>query len=692
MTAQTIKDFDLAVGVDSNATTAVSKLVKAWESKNARRALRGSGLGLMAVSLAACGGSDNGGAAEPEEPAPVDQTLTLTIDSTPATAEITFDTLTGGVGDDTFNAPLGLFNADGQLGQALAPTLQGEDVLQGGAGVDTLNAVMNGNFGAITGIAPTIADIEIINFEMRESPAVPGFFNDFVAIDFSNVSGAQQVWLVDSEDVGFEVRDVQASVAVGLRNVDGVSYFVFYDEDVLGSDEAAQTVVLENANDSLLIIETDGEDEIETLNIVAIGENEDNFLGGDLEFVETINVTGTSGSLDLGDNFDDVVTLNASGYGGDLTIDLSEADEIVSVRTGAGDDDVTMGAGQFQDDADVTLEVFNLGAGNNTLRLVDTFEGGEFSGGGLLDDGEVSALDFTQIAVVGVVTLIFEDELSGSDPTLNLDGLDDLTSLVFANFAVNVGEVSIENLAGGSSITFEETLTGSIAVDTVGALSINLGSGDLNAIDTFTADGLTSLTVNLTEAETDVTVNTANLEDLVSLTVNLGEDGSFTSSTAGVLAELTTITVTGDEDSDFTVFLSAGEESLTTIDLSGMAGFTIIELFGGGDYSPVTILVGSGDLDYNQGGAGSNDLREAFVFVGDDIGDVNINGFEAGVGANRDRLDFSQIDGVNDGDDLIITDDGFGEFTITAADGQFDGTIIVSTGGDLADLTASLVF
>ena len=36
---------------------ATSKLVKAWESKNAKNAARAGGVSLMALSLAACGGS-----------------------------------------------------------------------------------------------------------------------------------------------------------------------------------------------------------------------------------------------------------------------------------------------------------------------------------------------------------------------------------------------------------------------------------------------------------------------------------------------------------------------------------------------------------------------------------------------------------------------------------------------------------
>jgi S-layer protein len=44
---------------DVTKNGALAKLVKAWESKNGRRAVAGAGLGLMAVSLAACGGTDS---------------------------------------------------------------------------------------------------------------------------------------------------------------------------------------------------------------------------------------------------------------------------------------------------------------------------------------------------------------------------------------------------------------------------------------------------------------------------------------------------------------------------------------------------------------------------------------------------------------------------------------------------------
>ena len=53
MTIQQHASFDSSAA-ELNAT---SKLVKAWESKNAKNAAKAGGISMMALSLAACGGS-----------------------------------------------------------------------------------------------------------------------------------------------------------------------------------------------------------------------------------------------------------------------------------------------------------------------------------------------------------------------------------------------------------------------------------------------------------------------------------------------------------------------------------------------------------------------------------------------------------------------------------------------------------
>ncbi|MGA0778763.1 MAG: hypothetical protein ACO3O6_12855, partial [Gemmobacter sp.] len=91
------KDLDFAVGqgeahgglvahvgldASSKSTPAVSKLLKVWENRQAQQAARVGGLGLMAVSLAACGGSDTTSFSQADIDAAVTTALTPTGSTT----------------------------------------------------------------------------------------------------------------------------------------------------------------------------------------------------------------------------------------------------------------------------------------------------------------------------------------------------------------------------------------------------------------------------------------------------------------------------------------------------------------------------------------------------------------------------------------------------------------------------------
>ena len=127
------KDFAdisrLTEAAEMNASTkrdSVAKMMKAWESKNARRALQGAGLSTMAITLAACGGSSTTSTTTTTTTTPTAQTFALTAGT---------NTFTGGAAADTFNA--GLTDAGLQ-------TLQALDVLNGGGGTDTINISLAG--------------------------------------------------------------------------------------------------------------------------------------------------------------------------------------------------------------------------------------------------------------------------------------------------------------------------------------------------------------------------------------------------------------------------------------------------------------------------------------------------------------------------------------------------------------------
>ncbi|WP_347850313.1 hypothetical protein, partial [Planktomarina sp.] len=130
MTIQQHASFDSSAA-ELNAT---SKLVKAWESKNAKNAAKAGGISLMALSLAACGGSST--------------TTTAVVDTTPvvdpAVAAAEAAQAAAEAAQATAEAAQAAAEAD--LAAALKPAGQtialtsSADVQSGGAGDDTFTA------------------------------------------------------------------------------------------------------------------------------------------------------------------------------------------------------------------------------------------------------------------------------------------------------------------------------------------------------------------------------------------------------------------------------------------------------------------------------------------------------------------------------------------------------------------------
>ena len=695
-----------------NSNPKLAGLMKVWENKQKTAGKIGT-FGLMAVGLSACGGSDS----EPEEEEiDLGQIFNLTIDADANTAGIDFDNIIGTAFDDVFEAGLALFNAAGTIGQALVPTLQGGDVIDGGEGDnDELNAVVNGNFGFISGNAPTITGVEVINIQVENSPLIPGFGSATVLMDFQNVNGVEELWLVDSDDNAFPsnsepfliVANIQNIVTVGVRNVEDATYVLSYDEGVL-SEGAEQAVVLIDASNvdvNFVSSEDDADDAITTLSITSAGENEDITFGGDaLGGVETVNVVGDGGSLDFGNQFNNLVTLAAGDYDGDLTIDLSmpvDVDVLMDVETGSGDDSVTVDAGIF-DRAPADSITIAMGDGVDTLTLTGDVQDFAAQVGGV----GPYITDFTTAAISGVEILELSVDLDfGSfiDVTFDMDGLNDVTTIVHTG-VLNLGDVLVVN--GPASLTAIYEMDADYDMLDLGEGVTTFTAtfqedGGSSSVGTFSGEDVVDLVINV-EADHDVTItDVADVDALETLTVNLGEEGSFTGPTSGPAPMLETFIATGGADSSVTATFSVAasqESSLSTIDLSGMEAGSMSTIFVGGTgdlaTSPdLTIFVGEGNLTYN--GMDSNDVRETFTFTGDNIEDINIVGFEAGGFGNQDQLDFSQFDGVSEASDLNISfDGGIASNSAVITSDAFEGSIVLEgvTAADITDLQASIIY
>ncbi len=602
----------------------------------------------------------------------------------------------GTAGNDTFNAPVV------EVGGALVNTLNSVDVLDGGAGTDTLNATLNGGT-----VAANISNIEILNLRAAAGSTV----------DFANVTGAEQIWNTQST-AALSYQNAPIAATFGVRNTTAQTNLTSFD-DVSGTDDVLNLVVNgAGTSGTAAVVASAVAGSIEGLNVSASGTNNVQLnaftaaesltlatsgaltlsVGSDAMTDITVNGTGDL-SLSGTTSFAVVENVAAAGFGGNLSLDVSASATLESVVTGAGNDVITINGTLLNTGAERDID---LGGGDNTLRLT-----------GINNNATLGALVFTgdDLSVAGVSTLSLVSglTLAGADAALDLDGLGSADVVFEGAVALGGRTLTLENTAAALDLTFGGALDS-------GAANGVLDLGDAAETVTITAEGmvgathaitlvgevLSALTLNVEDnADIDFGATEEALENVVINVSNGAEIVSTISGNAGDEFSLVSLTLTdGSEDGDgsfdikltdtvnlTSINLSGGEATLFTIDASKaqFAGAVTINI---GDFGVDAdgVPAAAGGLDYTADTTGT--LREVFKFVGENIGNIGIDDFMAGVGGNADRLDFSAFDGVSGLDDLNLSLSG-GNTVITSD--AFDGTITV-LGVDLTTDAFNFIF
>ena len=190
-------------------------------------------------------------------------------------------------------------------------------------------------------------------------------------------------------------------------------------------------------------------------------------------------------------------------------------------------------------------------------------------------------------------------------------------------------------------------------------------------------------------------------DDIDAIDITLGSlrdnVGAGTDGTSDTVVDTTLIDLSG----------VTGDTALINIDLTGedeeaanLQDDMIIRLGDFSDGSIITTNVQDHGFSYGMGESISDGdgVRQIYVFEGSDIGDITIEGFVAGrafardidVGGDlvlgddngfanltTDRIDLSAF-GLTEEDVVVSYNSDDQSVTITAADGQFDGSIIVT--------------
>ncbi len=276
------------------------------------------------------------------------------------------DRLTGGAGDDTFNA----LAVEQQGATGSKATLENFDILNGGAGSDTLNATLTD-----AGAAPVLQSIETVN--VRFAGAQTLNLTSATGVEAINVQtstvagtvdgvGAVANLAVKNQLVGATFdTSTAATLNLGLDTV-GVATAANVAVDLGATKQASATTLNITANNANATVQDTAGGLAATVTIAATGANRLNLA--DAAVAKNVTITG-AGSVDLigsaattlGTAFTGALaTFNASAAEGAIKADIRST-VLATVTTGKGADWIDM------DTAVVAGTTVNLGAGNDTL-------------------------------------------------------------------------------------------------------------------------------------------------------------------------------------------------------------------------------------------------------------------------------------------------------------------------------------
>ena len=305
---------------------ATSKLVKAWESKNAKNAAKAGGVSLMALSLAACGGSSTTTTTSTDS-----TTDTTTPVATASSLTIGVDTVSGTAGADSIAAA----RADG------VQTWNSADVIDGGAGADTLTATLDTDVTPATGGVTGIETLVVTGIGARTV--------DFSSATADFITGVTSISNVGSDNT-MTFSDITTAAAMTVNNVASATTFS-YNDSVLAGTSDSLTLNLAGATAAVTVgTNTDADGDYETLVVNATGAASDMVAGGGLGADATTVTVNASASLDLGTtaSFAKVTDFDASGSTAAVTAVFANkaaaGTTAVSIKGGSGDDEYDISA------------------------------------------------------------------------------------------------------------------------------------------------------------------------------------------------------------------------------------------------------------------------------------------------------------------------------------------------------------
>lgn len=524
------------------------------------------------------------------------QTFTLTA---------SIDNVVGTAGNDMI--------VGGAASSAAGSTLGSADIIDGGAGTDTLKVTLDG-----VDATPNMKNVEILSAQ-----ALAG-----QAINMINATGVQQI-VNDRSTGALTVNNTQELAAVAANGLTGQNYTVNFKDTLVAGTADTVSVVLDNATVVALKVGGQTAGGFETVNLTAKAGKSDVTGAFDTNFATntgttTINIDG-AGSVRLRDIAGTVTKIDASANTGGVdvhidTVAQAGANRVVTFTGGAGDDQIRM------EDTLTAQDVIDGGDGRDTIHVTN--------GAHLVAGLQVKNIEQLDIAI--------------GQGTYNMDRLAGIDTLVVSN-SLNAAGAIVDNLAKGAKIVLggENTAADLIAA---GDLTVNVkdsGAGSANDVIAINVNSKVGVT---TAAGSDL--NIANIEtvNITASSANAGVTHAFAG--AVNLTHALTINVTAD-----TAALTLGNlDALALVDFNASASTKAVSITTGADTftaaAGTAFKLGAGNDTLNLTGAtGGNIANDADATKGYDF---VINGGKGGdaitlavsAAANKDLLVFAAGDSL----------------------------------------------
>lgn len=554
------------------------------------------------------------------------------------------DNLTGTAGNDTFTAD----------NTGATAVLSSADVLNGGAGTDTLNIFSAGTAFNL----PALTSIETVNIYDQDADQSIASAN-FASVTTANlIRGDGEVALTVGSNVatvgvsdvivatganGVVINAAAAATALAL-NLNGVTRAGAVGDEDVEVNGAALTSLTVNATGTASSFAKVDADAATTVTV-----NADVALtaavvttGADA----TLNISG-AGKVTLGQLGNDFDVVNASGNTGGVVLTVAAANADAVITLGSGADTVTT-----DDDGFATADKFavNAGDGEDTLVIaadadVDTAgEAGRYTNfeviqrninadldmsvfgasttitkaslgnGGLTkmqaalaqnitltaDNGGSTFSLATDTGTADVLTITSKNATATASADLTTVSIDGFETL---NFAADSGDATLAATADRTAISFT-TADQVKTINLTGSKSVNLdASANIAALTAINASGITggaiiatggqtgALTVTGSEVVDQITIGAVGGAGTVTVNAGAGKDTII-----GTVAIVTAATINGGADEDTVSFTNTNATTETlTVEDNTFAKMTSVEVidFGGAI---------AGDLLWNIGG------------------------------------------------------------------------------------------